>query len=162
MFDWAKGRGIDLLLILVNDFECTRSIDIPAIIKFFKDNKDAGQVQMFHWKGQIGDKDRERSLENWITKEPIKIVKTHEVGTELLDEANWLWTDGVNFTRILKDHDYFEDAIGLPRDPNYILNGELIKAKNFMKTGLKMYEMQNQPFFNLDWDFNSQTPDKIP
>lgn len=162
LYTWAQKEGIDLMLILVNDFECTRRIDIPAIIKFFEEHPEAGQVQMFHWKGHIGDRERERSMENWVTKKPIDAFKVHIAGKETLLEANWLWTDGVNFTRIQKDVDYFDGAIGLPKEEKYVQVGELTKARNFIKTGLKIYEMQNQPFFNLDWDFKSQTPGRIP
>ena len=160
MFDSARGR-FDLLLILVNDFVCLREIDIPAIVDFFEDNDKAGQVQMFHWKGKLGDKKRERSMTNWITGKPIKTVQILQAGHETLWEANWVWTDGVNFTRILKDVDYFKGAIGLPKEEKYIKIAEITKGKNFVNTGMKIYEMADQPFLHLDHDGKNKTKGTI-
>lgn len=161
MFDWAR-KNVDILLIYVNDFVALRRIDVHAIKRFFETHSEAGQVQMFHWKGAIGDKKRERSLTNWITGEPIKIEKEHQAGTEVLIEANWVWTDGVNFTRILKNVDYFEDALGLPREEKYIKEAEIRKGRNFMNTGLKVYELADQPYLHLDADGTQKTPNTIP
>lgn len=161
MFDDAR-RKFDLLLIFVNDFVCLREIDIPGVVEFFENNNNAGQVQMFHWKGKIGDRKRERSMINWITNEKIKYCKPVYAGNEVLIKANWLWTDGVNFTRILKNVDYFDGAIGLPKEENYIKKGELTKGMNFINTGMDIYEMQNQPFLHLDHDGTQKTKGTIP
>jgi hypothetical protein len=159
MFDWARVN-VDLLLSYVNDFKALRKIDIKGVKKFFEENKDAGQVQMFHWKGKIGDKNRERSMTNWVTGKSIVIKETHQAGEELLDEANWVWIDGVCFTRVYSQ-DYFEGALGLPKEEKYIKMAEIIKAKNFMQTGLKIYEMQDQPYLHLDYDGTHKTPGSI-
>jgi len=161
MFDEARGR-FDLLLIFVNDFICLREIDIGGIIEFFQKTPEAGQVQMFHWKGKLGDKKRERSMTNWITGEPIKMTTDSiQAGSETLIEANWVWTDGVNFTRILPDVDYFEGALGLPKEEKYIKVAEITKGKNFMNTGMKIYEMTGQPFLHLDHDGKNKTKGTI-
>ena len=159
MFDWARDN-VDLLLSYVNDFKALRRIDLQGIIKFFKKNKDAGQVQMFHWKGRIGDRKRERSLTNWVTGGAIGIKKIHKAGSEILHEANWVWVDGVCFTRITYS-DYFANALGLPKEEKYIKIAEITKAKNFMRTKLKIYEMQDQPYLHLDHDGTHKTPGTI-
>jgi hypothetical protein len=150
LYDYAEMTS-DILFFMPNDFECRRRIDFGGIIKFFKEHPEAGQVQMVRWKGEKKG-ERPRNPKNWLTGK-MAVVSKRGIGAggETLREATWAYTELLIFNRLKLGMNLYQGHYkGLKTD-------ETIGGKNFMKTGLKIYEMENQPFWNLDPDGKKQT-----
>ena len=147
----------DLMLGMPNDFICTRQIDIKPLIKFF-DDSTVGQLQFVHWKGKVGDKKRERALKNWTTGKPIETKEPIMVGFETLIEGNWSFNDLPHIIR-LNQVDICGPAMGIDAygDDKMAQKIELLRVKAWYDTGLRNFEIQNQAFFNLDWDHGKRT-----
>ena len=159
VFDYAEGIGLDYLFFSVNDFMCTRKIDFKALMDFMEETPEAGQIQMVHFKGRIGDLDRVRAPKNWTTGKSITVERTFPIGKEWLTEANWSFVTLPSITR-LNVCDITKGTIGLTGSGDaFAQKVELMWVKNWYDTGLKNYEVQNQPFIGLDIDITNRTPD---
>jgi len=156
MFLCAESLDLDVLYYTSNDMECVREIDFPALIKFY-DDKNVGQIQFLHWKGQIGDPIRERGDFNWTTREPIKKEKPVKVGKEVLVPANWSFTWMSQMTRLKTGINIWDGATGFSKNEKGAIKGELVAVANAERMGLQNYECQNQPVFNQDWDAKNRT-----
>jgi hypothetical protein len=141
--------NLDLLFFMVNDMECIRKIDFPALLNFYASHPNAGQMQFVHYKGKIGDESRARRPKNWTTGQPIKKKRAIMVGKERLVPANWSYT---NYAQImpLNKADVCAGACDFANKPENHQKMELTLVKNWHNTGLQNYECQDQPFLNMD------------
>lgn len=140
----------DVVLHIQNDWRCSREIDFEGIGSFFRDCHDVGQVQCVHWKGKrIGH--LRRRMTNRVTMDPVGFGPAERAGREILRQANYNWCDLPAFTRA--GHDYYRGSNRRGKR-----NSELIRYKNFHDSGMLIYEMDNQPFWNMDVYRKNRTP----
>jgi hypothetical protein len=164
VFDFAEAYlNLDYLFFTVNDYYCTREIDFPALLQFMENNPKVGQIQFVHWKGEIGDKRRERAAFNWTTKAPVDIGKYVRVGKERIRKTNYSYVNLPSITR-LHQTDITRGTIERERGAGesadkYIQNIELRWVKNWYDTGLENWEIDpdTQPFLGMDIDITNRT-----
>ncbi len=152
MVDIAVDHG-NVMLYLQNDWRTSRKIDFNAIDKFITETKGVGHIRTVVYKGLDGE--RAASRNNLATREPIKFGRQFKIGKEELYSGNWHYSDLPGFIHLGYARRMFKK---ITLNGQQAGNNEQTRIFNIEFFGCKNYLLRDQPFWNLDWNKNRQTP----
>ena len=152
LYKCVENIGGKVLLYIQNDWAQIRCINFKAIDKFFINNLNAGHVQTIKYKGENCTGRASGSameINNYTGK---KIIQSDPiiVDTEKLLTGNWHYADIPGFTSLKFYKCMFT---------NIHNEGERLRELNAVGCG--MYLLDNQPYTNLDYMGQIQTPGKL-
>lgn len=146
----------DFILYIQNDWFCNRYINIDAVNKFFGDNQEIGNIKCIRYKGRYNVKERFAGTYNYCTNESVEEYGTIDIDGEKFTKGTWPWADTPGFIRSEAVYCLFKGY-----NPNKKINKpEKVRGKNFFDTGWRCGLLENQAFWNLDYDRKKsiQTP----
>lgn len=145
--DIAANKG-DAILYIQSDWFCSRSIDFEAVSKFFKMNPKVGSIKCIRYKGRYNVKERFAGTNSYITNKLVEEYETIKINDEKFTKGTWPWADTPGFIRSEAADVLFK---------GYVLNKkisrpETVRGRNFAEDGWQCCVLENQAFWNLDFD----------
>jgi hypothetical protein len=143
---------VDVLLYIQADWYCNRTIDFDAIIKFFMNYPEVGQLRTIRNKGVCGKPlTRAAGVKNAITKRMVEEDWREVYGSENITLGSWCYADLPSFitTPALEI---------LYKDFNDAHHREYYRMLNMHNAGFSVAMLENQPFWNQDPRAAKRTP----